>query len=307
MKFNKVILYLCVMFGWLLWIWVEDVSDHNLHVYVIDVGQGDAILIRTSEGRNILIDGGGGDYVLVELGKILPPWVRKIDILVLTHPHADHFSGLIDVIERYRIDVVWWNPVYQGMPEYSYFVNMVMDLEDSGVLVVNVNKGDFWSKSGVKVEVLWPLPSISGENEIKEEEEIWCRNNGISCNSRYDGNLNNDSVVVLVEFGEFSVLLTGDAEHEVEVELIRTVGSSRLNDVDVLKAGHHCSRTASGLDFLRVVNPGVAVCSCGEDNKFGHPHEVTLDSFEDLDIRYFRTDVVGTVHIESNGDWWKVY
>lgn len=306
MNFNKVLLYLCVMSGWLFGIWIGDVSDHNLHVYVIDVGQGDAILIRTPDGKNILIDGGGGDYILVELGKVLPPWVRQIDVLILTHPHADHFSGLIDVVERYRIGSVWWNPVYQGMPEYGYFVKLVIDLKSSGVMVVNVNEGDFWLESGVKVEVLWPFSGAGGEYEIKTEAETWCKKNGISCNSRYDGNLNNDSIVILVEFGAFGVLLTGDAEHEVEAELIRMIGMSRLKDVDVLKAGHHCSRTASGIDFLRTVNPEVAVCSCGEGNKFGHPHKEPLDNFEELGIRCFRTDVVGTVHIESNGEWWTV-
>jgi len=306
MRVNKSFGYVCLIFGWLLWVWLGNISDRNLHVYVIDVGQGDAILMRTPEGKNILIDGGGGDYLLVELGAVLPPWVRQIDILVLTHPHADHFFGLMDVIERYEIGAVWWNPVYHGMLEYRYFVELVTDLDDGGILVVNVGEGDFWAESGVEVRVLWPNLTRGGDRALGDKEEIWCEEMRIMCNPRYDGNLNNDSIVVLVEFGEFSVLLMGDAEHEVEAEILSGIGASRLGSVDVLKAGHHCSRTASGSDFLKIVKPQVAICSCGVDNKFGHPHEETLENFEDLGIRYFRTDVVGTVHIESNGDWWRV-
>lgn len=306
MKVNKFFVYVCVIFGWLLRVWIGEVSDHNLHVYVIDVGQGDAILVRTPAGKNILIDGGGGDYVLVELGQILPPWVRRIDILVLTHPHADHFFGLMDVIERYQVGAVWWNPVYHGMPEYRYFVKLVAELEDEGILVASVSDGDFWTEGGVEVQVLWPSPWRSGDTALSDKEKVWCDEMGILCNSSYDGNVNNDSILVLVEFGEFSILLMGDAEHEVEAELIGRDGDSRLREIDVLKAGHHCSRTASGSDFLEFVSPQVAICSCGEENKFGHPHEETLENFEDLGVRYFRTDIDGTVHIESNGDWWKV-
>lgn len=309
---KKILVHTGVIVVWLMSIWIPDRWNKNLYVWFLDVGQGDAILIRTPDRKYILVDGGGGDYVLGQLGEVMPPWVRHIDIVILTHPHADHFKGLLDIMERYRVGEIWWNPVYYPNPEYITLIEMTggqVSLRDSGenrlrnakIRPINVQKGMVWRVGGVEIQVLWPLGTSGGENsELPDKELIWCSELGIECNTHFDENLNNDSVVIYVTFGEFGLLLTGDAEVEVEEKLIQS-GLLYGIDVDVLKAGHHCSRTASSEAFLEMIKPELAICSCGEGNKFGHPHEETIDLFKERGIEWFRTDVDGRVRIITNG------
>ncbi|MBN2101220.1 MBL fold metallo-hydrolase [Candidatus Dojkabacteria bacterium] len=295
MKGNIWKLYAVVILIWLIIIWIKDVRDNSLSVVFLDVGQGDSIIVRAPDGWTMLIDGGGGDYVLSQLGKVLPPWVRKIDVILLTHPHADHLRGLLEVIERYEVEEIWWNPVYYQFSEYDFFVDSVGEI---GVAVDS--EVSRYVNRDVSIEVLWPL-SEDG-NGISEEEMLWCDEHNILCSSRFDDNVNNDSVVIFLSYQDFDLLLMGDAEYEVE-EVLLKIGS--LHDVEVLKAGHHCSRTASSEEFIGVVRPELAVCSCGEGNKFGHPHKETLNNFDEFGVEYLRTDKIGNVVLKSDGEkWW---
>ena len=279
---------------WVGWVGVNWYSERALQVHVFDVGQGDSILIITPDKDTILVDGGPGDYALRRLGEVLPSWVRSVDIVVLTHPHADHVNGLLDVLDRYDVKEVWVNSVEYGYPGYAVFNEMVME---DGPIVKEVGSEELVLQSGGAV--------IRELN--KEDTRSGSRSSGKggSHGSGGDLNINNESVVLLIEYGEFKMLLTGDAEHEQEREILLSRYRSMIRGIDVLKAGHHCSKTASSEEFLATVKPKAAICSCGVDNSFGHPHSETLQIFDEMDVFVYRTDQSGTISIYSNGvHWW---
>lgn len=273
--------------------------DSSVYVHVFDVGQGDAILVEIPSKKTILVDGGPGDYVLEELGSSLPPWIRSIDTIVLTHPHADHLEGLLDVLERYGVEEIYLNPICYDNRSYDYLLEEVYEI-------------------GIEVVVLGPLgyfvESVSGvEIGYFSRYSIECGVGVFSVAFKGGGcgecslDLNNSSIVVVVSNVKGSVLLMGDAEVEVEVQLYQMILSvMKCNKFEVLKAGHHCSRTASSDEFLDLVRPDVAICSLGRDNKFDHPHVETIDRFDSHGISYYRTDIDGTITIEINSEGWRV-
>lgn len=246
--------------------------SRGLEMHVLDVGQGDAILIRTEEGHNILVDGGPGNAVFLQLAETLPYLFSDIDLMVLTHPHADHLEGLIPVLDRFNVKAILMSAPEYGSLAYEVFLE---GLEGREVYIVD-DDVDFRFGNTV-LDVLYPFESLTG---VEME------------------NVNNASPVIMVEWkgddGEDlkRILLTGDAEIEVEGAILE---AGLDVHADVLKAGHHGSRTASSLAFLETVEPRVIVISLGEGNSFGHPHEETLEKAADLGIEMRRTDLEGRI------------
>ncbi len=243
-----------------------------LEVSVLDVGQGDAVLLETPHGHVILIDGGPGDSVMRRLGEELPFWERTIDLVVLTHPHEDHLAGLNDVIRRYRVGTVMTTGVETGNPSYRAF------LDEAAARSVPLNIVDGPQEltlDGITVSVLYPRASVR----------------------RLD-NLNNGSIVIRTSYGDIDMLFTGDAETEVEEELL---ADKAVIGTEILKAGHHGSDTSSSEAFLAALKPELALISCGTGNTYGHPSLRTLRRFDRLGIRYRRTDLEGTIHIKTDG------
>jgi competence protein ComEC len=274
-------------------------SDSSIYVRVFDVGQGDSILIDIPGDKTILVDGGPGDYVLVELGSALPPWVRTIDTIVLTHPHADHLEGLLDILERYDIQEIILNPICYDNASYEYLLDQVKDLE---IEVVKIGVIGFISEmyGGVEIGYFTVYGGECGDGSFVSAME------GEEC-GECRLNLNNTSIVVAVSTDQGSVLLMGDAEVEVEQDIYKMVSSiMHRRTFEVLKAGHHCSRTASSEGFLEAVEPKVAICSLGEDNKFDHPHSETIDRFTAHAVPYLRTDIDGSITVEISPDGWRV-
>jgi competence protein ComEC len=287
------LVYLLIMYG----SWQR--REMPLEVEFLDVGQGDAILITVNKRRRILIDGGSGIAVLGALGDNTMPWVRSLDVLVLTHPHSDHIQGLIEVMKRYTVKTIWAYPIDYYSPEYKYWQDLTDNLYKKGILdVQTVYVGDKIDIEGVELEILWP--DVRRNNKQRDK---MC--GVMPCEESFDGNINNDSVVMLLSFYNLKILLMGDAEQEVE-KLLIDKKSVDIHDVDVLKAGHHCSRTASSREFLEVVSPKVAICSCGKGNDFGHPHKEALINFEREEIIYLRTDEVGDIRVFSDGQVVKI-
>ena len=262
-----------------------ELPDRQMHLWFLDVGQGDAVLVQTPEGHNVLIDGGPKSKVLEELTDVLPFFNQQIDLMVLTHPHSDHIEGLVEVLKRYEVGAVLITGVAYDNHYYEEFLRDLSALVDSGVvdLYVAEAKMDFRVGSAV-FDVLYPIESLAG---------------------REIDNLNNSSVVMRLSYPSASdggasggvrrVLLTGDCEIECEEEILAAGFDVRA---EILKAGHHGSKTASSPEFVEAVGPSVAVIQVGEGNTFRHPHAETLRTFYRLGIRkIWRSDLDGRIRL----------
>ncbi len=267
-------------------------------VTMLDIGQGDAILIQTGE-KNILIDTGddkyyedgkkgkSNDQLFDSLQKLN---VTTIDTLVMTHAHADHIGKAAKVIQQYGVKEL----VYNGIPSTSkYFVNALKAAKEQGTQQVKVKAGDELDfGSGVTYKVLSPDKALIDEDtaKIKAKEKV---------------DVNNESVVGMLVYGDFTMLLTGDAESPIEKTMVANYGSQL--QAKVLKAGHHGSKTSSSSNFLKEVAPEAVVMSLGTNNQYGHPHEAMLTRLQKQGIKnIFRTDKNGAITITTDGKTYSI-
>ncbi len=276
---KKAFVVLVILFGLniLAWVAVYDLSQSQLlEVVFFDVGQGDSIFIATPQGHQILIDGGPDETVLENLGKEMPFWDRTIDLIILSHPEHDHISGLIEVLKRYKVENILWTGVLRDTSEYRQWQELIKE-ERARITIARAGQQIQGSGSNLKrwaIEVLFPFESLEGK-EVK--------------------NTNNTSVVVRLVYGDNSFLFTGDAYKSIERQLLETA-----IDADVLKVGHHGSKTSSAQEFIEKVSPDIAVIQCGKDNHYGHPSQETLEILEKYGINIFRTDLDGDIKILCN-------
>lgn len=249
-------------------------EDTDLSIHVIDVGQGDSILVKTPNGKTMLIDGGeptAGRSVVSYLRKNK---VKKIDVLIATHPHADHIGGLIDVIDRFQIDNFY----------IPYKIHTSKTYES--LLDAANNKG---------------LKATPATNDImiNLDEDIVLYFLGPL--KDYGDDLNNWSVVIKLDYKVQSFLFTGDLESLGEVDLLTAYNADFLH-AQFLKVAHHGSNTSTSQRFLEAVQPKIAVISSGKDNSYGHPHQEVIDRLRDLNMAIYRTDQQGTIVIKSDGN-----
>jgi competence protein ComEC len=253
--------------------------DGATRITVLDVGQGDAILVEGARGGRMLIDGGPDpDRLLVELDRRLPPWDRRLDVLILTHPHEDHVAGLAMLLERYRVGRVFEPGMRGPGPGYEAW-SAALDRAGAprrGLLAT----GDRLAVDDARFEVLWPDPG-----RVPREPPDSGRG------------INDVSIVLLGEVDGRRVLLTGDVEDDVDPVL----AARGLPPIDFLKVAHHGSGTASTVAFLGVVRPQLAVVSAGADNPYGHPARSTLDHLRESGATVFRTDTDGSVEVTFAG------
>jgi competence protein ComEC len=249
--------------------------DAGLRVTFFDVGQGDSILIQTPTGQTMLIDGGPDRSILADLGRALPFYSRQIEIVVLTHPHADHVIGLNEVLQRYDVSTIVYADIEYDAPEYTAWQEMV---RDSGATVIAPRRGLRLQLGEATFTILHPLDDIAGQ---------------------YYDDANDSSVVGRLEYHDVSFLFTGDAPVAIEEKLL--VEYPDTLDSDVLKVGHHGSRYSSSVDFLRAVSPQFAVIQSGAGNSFGHPHELVLRRLGSVGTEVLRTDEQGDIRFESDG------
>ena len=239
-----------------------------LTISFYDVGQGDAILVTKGETQ-IVVDGGPNDNILSYLGQDLPPWDRKIELMVLTHPHADHLTGLLSVLEHYQVERILFYPVVYETRGYQKFLKAI---EDEGAVILRGESGVAVELSGVTLKILWPREGFSDTE-----------------------NVNNSSVVLAVSYSEFDALLLGDAEKEAQIRFL-----SITPEVEVLKIAHQGSRDGTYEPLLRQASPELAVISVGK-NSYGHPHACVLSLLKQLGIAVARTDLSGTIKVMSDG------
>lgn len=258
-------------------------NDKKLHVVICDVGQGDAILVRTPHGSDILIDGGPDDSVLSCLGKHLPFWDKTIEVMILTHPHADHLTGLIDVAKRYRV-LAFGNEKIDN--PNSLYKELVKQLEQNHTQQRYLYQGDkFIIKDGVSLQTLWPTQEWVNQSSVNGEN---LNENGLS-------------VIELLSYKNFKALFTGDAQAE-DMERIDSLAGA----IDLLKVPHHGSRFGLTAEILDILNTKIAAISVSKNNKYGHPTPFILDLLKSLSIKTLRTDQVGDIEIISDGLSWRV-
>lgn len=242
-------------------------------VVFLDVGQGDAILIQKGNIQ-LLVDGGSDISILYELQKYIPFYDRKIEYILLTHPHDDHLVGLLYVLDTYEVGEILYYPVCFKSPNYELLISNETKKKE-------IKSGDTIRLDNLEIDIVWPRV---GERTDR------------GCLKPFDGNINNDSLVLDFEYLNRRFLLMGDAEKEVEQVLIseQLVGKR----YDILKAGHHCSKTSNSETFLKNTLPTYAICSVGQGNKFGHPSSETLNTFDSLNVQYLVTYEEGNIQIK---------
>lgn len=251
-------------------------TEKNLQVIFLDVGQGDSILIKTPVGRNILIDGGPDNSVVEGLGKYLPFYKREIDLMILTHPEADHVTGLVETLRRYNVKKIFYTGALHTTSNYLAWLEQIK--KEGSVIKIIDSAEEINLENNLSLKVLFPLQSFLNQRVEK---------------------LNNTSIVTKLIYNKTSFLFTGDIEEEVEREILAQ--GAELN-ADILKVAHHGSKTSTGQEFLTAVAPQIAVIQVGGDNRFGHPHYRTIRALEKNNIQIFRNDQHGYIVIESDGE-----
>ncbi len=244
-------------------------------VIVLDVGQGDAILVEGRDGGRLLIDGGPDpDRLLVVLDGHVPPWDRRIDAVILTHPHEDHVAGLALLLDRYRVAKVFEPGMRGPGPGYAAWADRLDRPQAPARL--GLATGDHLTVDDVRLSVLWP---DRGRVPVEPPDS--------------GTDINNVSIVLLGEVGERRFLLTGDIEEDVDPYVL----ARGLPHVDLLKVAHHGSRTATTEAFVDATDPSLAIASAGTGNPYGHPTRSTLDRLRAAGARVYRTDQDGTVTV----------
>jgi competence protein ComEC len=245
--------------------------DGKLHVHVFDVGQGDGILLVTPSGKQVVIDGGPDLSLLSHLGEHLPFLDRKLELVMLTHPDADHITALPDVLRRYRVERIVLNGTQHRTGRYEALLDTI--IQTSIPVITPDPSQDIDLGDGVVLDVIWPLPGVFG-TEPKHG--------------------NDESFVIKVLYKDQSILLTGDIEEVAEQAILASGADLRA---DVLKVPHHGSRTSSSTGFLLAVQPELALISAGRENKFGHPHNDVILRYEQMRIPVRNTQKEGTLSL----------
>ena len=274
-KSVKIVLISLTLVIALIWAAIFNLPDDRLHLVFCNVGQGDAVLVHQGSTQ-ILIDGGPDQSVLDCLSGHMPFWDREIEMVVATHPEADHITGLIDVIERYNVEHFVLNSNGKDSAVFQEFRRVV---ENEGGEVYFPQGGDEIKLAPLKLAVLWP----------QSQEKVLGT-------TTIEGEVNDTSLVLQLSYGEFDALFTGDISTKVEDLL-------KLNDTEVLKVAHHGSKYSTSEEFLKQTTPELAVISVGK-NRFGHPTEEVLSLLNNQSIRILRTDQQGEVEVVSDGESW---
>ncbi|HYI68066.1 MAG TPA: ComEC/Rec2 family competence protein [Candidatus Limnocylindrales bacterium] len=259
--------------------------DGLLHVTVLDIGQGDAILVEAPTGATMLVDGGPDpELTLRRIGANLPFFARRIDLMVTSHPHQDHVAGLVDVLARFRVITLLHAGI--GFENEAHDHLMADSALDPATTVLLARAGQRFMLDGTtSVEIVYPADADAAA-------------------PLPEGDINNGSVVMVLRHGQFGALLTGDAEAPVEATLIER---GRIPAVDLLKVGHHGSNSSTTPALLDATRATAAVISSGEGNEYGHPARQTLDALGSRPgISVYRTDLDGDVEVVTDGRSYRV-
>ena len=255
----------------------------KLRLVACDVGQGDGLLVISPGGRQVVVDGGPGSKIVDCLSSKMPFWDRTIEMVVLTHPQKDHLEGLLEVLKRYQVKMVATTGVKN---DTELFGEWQKAIDGEGARIYTPKAGDRLVLDSLRgrtssMDVLWPT---------KDKLELW-KLSGPS-------ELNESSVVMRLEFGQFCAYLTGDIPKEILQTLVN-------KPCQILKVAHHGSKTGTNEEILKQVQPAVTIIQVGK-NSFGHPHKEVLDLLISKGVKIYRNDIKGVIEVESNGESYKV-
>ncbi len=259
----------------LLWLAVLGQNKQRLLTVVfLNVEQGDAIFMESPTGIQLLIDAGPNRFVAREISKVMPWYDRTLDAVIVTHPDKDHFEGFISLLGKYKTKVFIESGVTADNQNYNFLKEKVLQ---KNIPIVVARRGQIIDiGGGAYIEILFPDRDVSGLG------------------------INDASIVAKLVYGETSVMLTGDSPKSIESYLVSVYGE-RL-DSDILKAGHHGSKTSSGEDFVSVVSPDYTIISAEKDSRYGHPHQEVLDVLEKEKSQVLGTYDLGTITFISDGE-----
>jgi len=262
----------------LLFVYLSFRPDGLDHIYVLDVGQGDSILIRTADNHTALIDGGPDDTVLTRLGEILPPWQNSLDLVVLTHPDSDHSAGLNAVLNRYHVGTVWFNGVDHDTQTYHTFEQLLKD-KNIPTDIVRAGAKATWSQATLTALYPFSDTTLTG--------------------------LDSNDTGIVTEFSDknFDMLLTADISDKVEAQLL---ARNVITPVEVIKVPHHGSKTSSSAPLIAAAHPDIALISVGANNRYGHPTPEALARYKTANVPVLRTDQVGTIQLVTDGLSYKI-
>ena len=246
------------------------IDKNKLIIHYIDVGQGDSILIQI-HGKNMLIDAGTTESTKGLINYLKKQKISKLDYIIETHPHEDHIGAMSKIIDTFKIDKFYAPKITANTKAFD---NMVASLQ----------------KKSLKIRIAKAGLNLDLGNDIKCEI--------LAPNSDAYTDINNYSAVIKLVFGNTTFIFEGDAEKLSEDEMINKGYDLAC---DVLKVGHHGSRTATSEEFLSQTHPKIAIISCGLNNDYGHPHKPTLSKLNAINSKIYRTDKDGTILLESDG------
>ena len=248
--------------------------NKSLTFAMLDVGQGDALFIESPSGTQLLVDAGPARKVLGPLARMMSPFDRSIDAIIITNPDADHIGGFSDILKTYKVDQVFEPGTFNDSKTYQ---NLEAEIKNKNIQNILAKKGMRLNiGGGAVIDILFPNQDVS----------FWNPNDG--------------SIIMKLTYGKTSLMLTGDATSKTEKIILEDFSNTALAST-ILKVPHHGSRTSSSLEFVKAVVPQYALISNGKDNKYGHPHQDTLFTLSSVGAQIFRTDLLGTIIMQSNG------
>ncbi len=278
-----IVLFFVAVFS--LYVAFKEERSGILTVAFLNIGQGDSIFIEAPNGNQILIDGGPGKSVLRELSKVMPFYDRSIDVVLATHADQDHIGGLPDVLDKYKVAIFMETGVAGGSSSYKELEKIVAEKSQGLPL------GNFEGEALKKILARRDMVIDLGDGAILEILFPDRDPTGMETNA--------SSVIARLVYGENEFMFTGDSPKSIEQYLVSYQGESLV--ADVLKAGHHGSKTSSSEFFVAAVSPEYAVISAGKDNRYKHPNQEVLDIFNDFGAKILRTDQDGRIVFKSDG------